>query len=195
MSKWILETPVCDNTEGVDGHNYFDSDHNMIMIIFFKFRRWHDNVAMMLMMITTIVEWGLFSQLQQWLAEALNAENVTLGKIACFELAISFCSSTHKCSFYDRQLKKTMPYFLLFNRNMLWLGFVSVFAFFSFWKAADLIEQKNGWLSWGSVQTIIPKTSHPCVFAFIFVFVFVFVFAFVFVFVFVFFLLNRRLLI
>ena len=97
---------------------------NMIMMIFFKFRRWHDNVGMMLMMITTIVEWGLFSQLQQWLAEALNAENVTLGKIACFELAISFCSSTHKCSFYDRQLKKTMPYFLLFNRNMLWLGFV-----------------------------------------------------------------------
>ena len=132
MSKWILETPVCDNTEGIDGHNYFDSDHNMIMIIFFKFRRWHDNVGMMLMMITTIVEWGLFSQLQQWLAEALNAENVTLGKIACFELAISFCSSTHKCSFYDQQLKKTMPYFLLFNRNMLWLGFVIVFVFFLF---------------------------------------------------------------
>ena len=29
--------------------------------------------------------------------------------------------------------------------------------------------QKNGWLSWGGVQTDIPKTSHPCVFAFIFV--------------------------
>ena len=95
MSKWIIETPVCDNTEGIDGHNYFDSDHNMIMIIFFKFRRWHDNVGMMLMMITTIVEWGLFSQLQQWPAEELNAETVTLGKITSFELAIYFSSSAH----------------------------------------------------------------------------------------------------
>ena len=33
MSKRSLETPVCDNTEGVDGHNYFDSDHNMMMMM------------------------------------------------------------------------------------------------------------------------------------------------------------------
>ena len=155
VSKWILETPVCDNTEGGDGHNYFDSDHNMIMIIFFKFRRWHDNVGMMLMMITTIVEWGLFSQLQQWLAEALNAENVTLGKIACFELAISFCSSTHKCSFYEQQLKKKLCHTSCFLTAICY--------------GLGLSLQKNGWLSWGGVQTDIPKTSHPCVFAFIFV--------------------------
>ena len=66
-----------------------------------------------MMMKITIVKWGLFSQLQQWPAEALNAENVTLGGNHLFRTCDFFL---FKCSqiFFLWSTTETMPYLFLF---------------------------------------------------------------------------------
>ena len=181
--------------------NSYNNDKNIKSLFFFKFSRWHDNVSAdadddhnncwvrTLFTIATMASWGA----QCWKCHFGENHLFRTCDFFLFKCSLIFFLWLKK-----EKLKLCHTSYKLFNRNMLWLGFVIVFAFYPFKEAADLMEQKNGWLSWGSVQTNKPKTCHPCVFAFVFVFlfafVFVFVFAFVFVFVFVFFLFNRRLL-